>query len=397
MNNLQKLFRKKNKLIVGLMSGTSADGIDAALVRVSGEGLKTRFRLLAFTTVPYPDGLKKCLRRNSHPGSARLDEVARLNVLIGEFFAEAVTKVVHLAGKRIAQIDLIGSHGQTIAHYPEPRKVFGKKISATLQIGDPSVIAKRTGIVTVGDFRIADVAVGGSGAPLVPYVDYLLFRSRTRTRALLNIGGIANATVLPRNCSLDDVFAFDTGPGNMIVDALVQRFYRRPYDKDGKIAQEGKVISHLLAWLMRHRYLAQSPPKSTGREKFGEDFVEEVIRRSSSLPRHSKEDIITTVTAFTALSVYDAYVRFIRPRTALDELFVSGGGARNPVLMEYLRRLFGSEVRVSRIETVGMPSDAKEAVCFALLANETIAGNPANVPRATGAKRSTVLGKICLP
>lgn len=378
------------------MSGTSADGIDAVLVRVGGSGATTKFRQIAFSTFSYPEGFRKFLLRNSHPHTARLDDIARLNILIGELFAEAAKRVVRRAGRRLTDIDLIGSHGQTIAHYPLPSAMFGKRIGATLQIGDPSVIAKRTGVVTVGDFRVADVAVGGSGAPLAPYVDYLLFRSRTKHRALLNIGGIANITILPKNSAVNDVIAFDTGPGNMLIDALMQRLYRRPYDKGGRIARKGNIMPRLLAWLMRHPYLGQRPPKSTGREMFGKDFVDTLLWYRS-LNRHAKEDIVVTATAFTALSVYDAYVRFVSPKIRLDELLVSGGGAHNPVIMEYLRRSFGSNVRVSTVETIGMSSDAKEAICFALLANETIVENPSNVPRATGAARTTVLGKICLP
>lgn len=375
------------------MSGTSADGIDAVLLRVDGNGVETKFKQLSFTTVKYPQGFKEFLLRNSNPQTVRLDDIARLNILVGEYFADAVKNVVRRAGKQPSGIDLIGSHGQTIAHFPGSRKMFGKSISATLQIGDPSVIAKHTGVVTVGDFRVADVAVGGSGAPLVPYVDYLLFRSKTKNRALLNIGGIANITVLPRNCALSDVFAFDTGPGNMIIDALMQRFYNKSFDKDGRMARSGTLIPGLLRWLMRHPYFSKRPPKSTGREMFGEQFVRQLVRKATGL---KKQEIIATVTAFTPLSVYDAYIRFILPHMKLDELFVSGGGAHNPVIVEYLKRSF-SRVRVETVETVGMSSDAKEAICFALLANEAIAGNPANVLGATGAKRSTVLGKICLP
>lgn len=375
------------------MSGTSADGIDAVLLEVQGDGLKTRFHQVAFVTIPFPNGLRAFLFQNSDPTHARLDDIARLNILLGELFADAAHKVARKAGRRTSEIDLIGSHGQTIVHLPEPHALFGREISATLQIGDPSLIAKRTGVVTVGDFRVADIAVGGGGAPLVPYVDYLLFRSVAKNRALLNIGGIANITVLPRQCTLKEVTAFDTGPGSMVIDAVMNHFFNKPFDRNGEIASRGKILPHLLRWMMRHPYLGKKPPKLTGREMFGEAFVEKLLRKSN---RKHKEDVVATVSAFSALAVYDAYIRFIRPRLKLDELLVSGGGVHNQFIMDILTRCF-EHVKVLPVEKFGMSSDAKEAICFALLANETLAGNPSNVPGATGARAVTVLGKICLP
>ncbi|MBI5215006.1 MAG: anhydro-N-acetylmuramic acid kinase [Ignavibacteriae bacterium] len=384
---------KKKKLIIGLMSGTSADGIDAALTEIVGNGIQTRVNVLAFETFPYPTGFKKFLLKNSDANTARLDDVARLNFLIGELFADAVIALCKKANVNIENIDLIGSHGQTIQHLPETKKLFGKDIRATLQVGEPSVIAKRTGIVTVGDFRVADVAVGGTGAPLVPYVDYLLFRSEKKNRALLNIGGIANITVLPKSCSLDEMSAFDTGPGNMAIDALMKKFYNRAYDMNGEVASSGNLIPELLHRMMEHSYLKMKPPKSTGREMFGELFVKEILAHSKRKPT---EDIITTVTEFTALSVFEAYLLFIKKKTKIEELIVSGGGVHNSYLMNSLQKYF-SEARVSSIEKFGMSSDAKEAVAFAILANETIAGNASNVPNATGASKQTMLGKVCLP
>lgn len=392
MNNLQKLIRKKNKLVVGLMSGTSADAIDAVLLRVGGNGVKTRYKQVSFTKVPYPKGFKQFILRNSHVDTARLDDVARLNILVGGYFAEAAQKVVRRAGMKISDIDLIGSHGQTIGHYPAIPRTRGRNVSSTLQIGDPSVIAKRTGVVTVGDFRIADVAVGGSGAPLVPYIDYLLFRSKRMNRGLLNIGGIANITVLPRKCSIQDVVAFDTGPGNMLIDTLMWQMYGTKLDEAGRVARSGVIIPSLLRWLVHHPYLRKRPPKSTGREMFGGQFVDQILRRAKGVKR---QDIIATASAFTTLAVYDGYVRFIRRWVKMDELFVSGGGAQNIHMMDLLRRLFDG-VRIETVESLGISAEAKEAICFALLANEAIAGNPANVPGATGAKRGTVLGKICV-
>src|SRR2546426_1372731 len=226
----KKVQTRKRRLVVGLMSGTSADGIDAVLIEVAGSGTRSRFRRLAFDTFPSPSGFKAFLLRNSDPRTARLDDLARLNVLVAMLFADAAKRIIRIAGKSPSEIDLIGSHGQTIRHLPQPLRMFGNRVRSTLQIGSPSVIAKATGILTVGDFRLADVAVGGAGAPLVPYVDYLVLRSRRANRLALNVGGIAHVTVLPKNCSLDDVFAFDTGPGNMIIDSLTEIFYRKPFD-----------------------------------------------------------------------------------------------------------------------------------------------------------------------
>ena len=393
MQPLGHLFSKKRKLVIGLMSGTSADGVDAALVELTGSGPGTRQRLLAFRTYPYPRGYKEFLLKNSAAASARLDEIARLNMLIGELFADAARKIARTAGKRMPEIDLIGSHGQTVHHLPLRTALFGKSIRATLQIGSPVVIAKLTGVVTVGDFRTGDVAVGGTGAPLVPYFDYLLLRSKAKSRGVLNIGGIANITILPKGCSPGEVVAFDTGPGNMVIDGLMKKFYGKSCDKNGATAARGRLLPHLLHWMLQHPYFKSTPPKSTGRELFGETFIGGILRQGRGA---RKQDIIATVTEFTALSVYWHYAKYIRGRTRIHELFVSGGGVHNAYLMQALGRYFEG-VRVLPTEARDIPSDAKEAICFAVLANETIAGNAANIPGATGARAPTILGAICLP
>jgi anhydro-N-acetylmuramic acid kinase len=393
MKALEQLFCKKKKLVIGLMSGTSADGIDAVVVELFGSGTATRIRQHAFQTYPYPRGLKEFLFKNSHPKTATLNNIARLNILVGELFADAARKIARKAGKKLSEIDLIGSHGQTILHLPDVTNMFGKNIRATLQVGHPSLIAKRTGVVTVGDFRIGDVAVGGTGAPLVPYVEYVLFRSQKINRGLLNIGGIANITVLPRNCLPKDIFAFDTGPGNMVIDGLMQRLFHQHYDNHGIFASQGKIISSLLDWMNQHPYLRQLPPKSTGRETFGESFIAQILRRAKG---ERRLNVITTVTEFTALAVYQNYLQFIKPTCTLDELLVSGGGIHNKYLFSALKRHFEG-VNVVPLEEFGFSSDAKEAICFAVLANETISGNPANVGKVTGAARETILGVIALP
>ncbi|MDI6765882.1 MAG: anhydro-N-acetylmuramic acid kinase [Bacteroidota bacterium] len=393
METLEKLFKKKKKLVVGLMSGTSADGIDAVVVEIKGSGDRTKIRQLAFETYSYPKGFREFLFKNSNSETARLDDITRLDMLLAVFFSEAAKKIARKAGMNISHVDLIGSHGQTIHHLPIPISMFGKSIRSTMQIGNPSAIAKLTGVVTVGDFRSGDVALGGSGAPLVPIFDYLVLRSTTVNRAALNIGGIANITILPQNCSIKQVVAFDTGPGNMIIDNLMQQYYNLPFDRDGKIASNGKINPSLLTWLLKHPYLKIEPPKSTGREMFGEDFIQSIISKTRG---KINQDLITTISEFTALSIYLSYLRFVQRKIKIQELLVSGGGAHNYYIMEALKRYF-SGIKVIPIDEINICSDAKEAICFAFLANETISGNYGNVPNATGAKRQTVLGTICLP
>ncbi len=381
------------KLVVGLMSGTSLDGVDAVLLRVNGTGVQTKFKQLGFFHRSFPKGLRHLLLKNSHPATSNVDEIARLNFLLAQLYADAVKSVARRSDVKLAQIALIGSHGQTIRHLPAPVRMFGKRVCATLQIGDPSVLATLTGIPTVGDFRVADMAVGGQGAPLVPYFDWLTFHSKTKNRLLLNIGGIANVTVLPRNCRADEVTAFDTGPGNMVVDALMSKLYKKPFDKNGQTASRGAVALDLSRWIKKHPYFRMKPPKSTGREKFGRDFVEALLGRGK---HYDRQDIIATASQLTPFVIHDAYVQFIQKRMKVDELIVSGGGARNRFFLGELRRYFGED-RIRLIEEFGISSSAKEAICFAILANETMAGHPTNIPSVTGARKSVVLGKTCRP
>jgi anhydro-N-acetylmuramic acid kinase len=390
---LERLSRKRTKLIIGLMSGTSADGIDAALVEVTGWGTSTKLRPLAFETYPYPGKYKQYLLKNSNASTARIDDITRLNTLVAMMFADAARKIATKGGKRLGDVDLIGSHGQTIHHLPDAQRLFGKQVRGSLQVGDPSMVAKLTGVVTVGDFRSADIAAGGTGAPLVPYFDYVLFKSSRHNRALLNIGGISNITILPKRCTVDKVVAFDCGPGSMIIDDRMHRLYRRPFDVGGAIAMKGMIVPELLRRLMRHPYFLVRPPKSTGREMFGEEFIGGILRDFRGVRRN---DLITTITEFTALSIYDAYRRFVQKNTRVEEILVGGGGVHNQYLMGALKRYF-AESTIAPMESVGMMSDAKEALCFAVLANESIVGNPSNVPGATGARRRTTLGAICFP
>lgn len=395
MTRLESIIRKKERLIIGLMSGTSVDSVDAVLVKVRGSGAGTSFRQMAFYSMPYPKGLKQFVLHHSASGKGSVDIVSSLNMLFAQFFADAVFALLKKAGIHRSSVDMIGSHGQTIHHLPQVRTMFGKKIRSTFQIGDPSAIAKLTGIVTVGNFRTGDVALGGQGAPLVPYFDYLAFRTAKDNRALLNIGGIANVTLLKWNGTANTIVAFDTGPGNMVIDALMMHLFGLPFDRNGSAASRGRILPEVLRQLMKHPYFRRPLPKSTGREVFGDTFVKNILHLARGA---RKEDIIATATEFTALTVYDQFNRFLRKRLKgdlLHELIISGGGSKNMAIVGALKKYFHPSELLSTDE-LGVPSSSKEALCFALLANETINGNPSNVPHVTGASARTVLGTIAL-
>lgn len=386
------------RLVIGLISGTSADGVDAALVKVVGDKPK-RVETLAFTTLPYLAEIRKAVLEVSHNGD--IETLCWLNFALGELFAEAALKVIEVANIERKRVQLIGSHGQTVRHLPPNRNSFAiHSVSrvGTLQIASPAVIAMRTGIPVVSDFRAKDMAAGGQGAPLVPLVDWLLLRHPNKTRIALNIGGIANLTVLPAKAKASDVLAFDTGPGNMLIDGAIRHFSGGVlnYDRDGEWARQGRVDKNLLRWLMSHPFLLQPPPKSTGREMFGEAFLREVIKRANSLGL-TRNDTVATLTAFTAESIADAIKRFVLPKFGqVDELIVSGGGANNPTLMAMLcERL--PKVKIRRSDELGINADAKEAIAFAVLAHRTVMGLTGNVPSATGAKMPVILGSITLP
>jgi len=375
VNRVQALVAKPDRLVIGLMSGTSVDGIDAALVRIHGGGPGVAVDLLAFATYPFEPAVREEIFRLFRPETSTVATVCHMNFVLGEVFAAAALRLMAETG---VQPDLIGSHGQTVWHEPAGTR-------STLQIGEPAVIAERTGVVTVGDFRVRDIAAGGQGAPLVPYLDYCLLRHDRLHRATQNIGGVGNVTYLPAGCDLHGIVAFDTGPGNMIIDALCAAFFGQPFDRDGAIAASGRVDQTLLAELMAHPYLAARAPKTTGRELFGVQFARGLAGRGKPA------DLVATATAFTAHSIADAYRRHLGP---VDEVIVGGGGARNAVLMRMLAEAL-PEARVVAHEAVGINSDAKEAIAFALLANDCILGLPTNVPGATGA-RQAVLGKVTL-
>lgn len=370
------------------MSGTSADGVDVAVIDIGPRGVE----VVAFGTVAYPASLRQRVFHLFDPKTARIDDLCHLNVVLGEVFAEALVRVCKRSRVRLDSIDLVGSHGQTVCHLPEGRRWGKRRVRSTLQIGEPCVIAERTGITTVADFRPRDVAAGGEGAPLVPYVDYLLLADKRRSRAVQNIGGIANVTYLPAGGGVEDVIAFDTGPGNMMIDRVVERVTRgrRAYDAGGRTAARGTVDETLLAELLRHPYLKRRPPKSTGRETFGAPCADAVYDRARA-KRIPPPDILATVTALTAESIALAYRRHLPG--GVDEVILCGGGARNRTLVGRLRTLVAPAI-VLRTDDFGLDADAKEAVSFAVLAYETLRGRPGNVPAATGAKRPVVLGKI---
>ena len=381
-------FGRRRLRVAGLMSGTSADGVDVAIVDIGPRGVE----LLAFETFPHPPALRQQIFGLFDPARARIDDLCHLNFVLGEAFAAAVIRLARKSRIALGSIDLVGSHGQTVYHIPEGRRVGRKIIRSTLQIGEPSVIAERTGIATVADFRPRDVAAGGEGAPLVPFADYILFCDKRRSRAVQNIGGIANVTYLPAGGGPEGVLAFDTGPGNMMIDRAAWHATRGrlPYDKDGRLAARGRIDERLLGELMRHPYLRRRPPKSTGRETFGvqlTDVLWQRARKRGVTPR----DILATLTAFTVRSIADAYRRFLPAMP--DEVILCGGGAANPTLVAMLRREL-QPARVARMDEFGLDPRAKEAVSFAILAYATAEGIPNNVPSATGACRAVVMGKV---
>ena len=375
-----------------MMSGTSADGVDAALVEIRGHGLETQVDLLAFNTLPFSTEDRNRIFNLFQPETSRVHEICQMNFLIGEIFADAALSVIRDAGLDTNEIDLIGSHGQTVYHLP-PKK-DAQYVPSTLQLGEPAVIAHRTGIPTIADFRVADVAAGGQGAPLVPYVDFLLFRRSNRTIALQNIGGIANVTLIPAGAGSTEVLAADTGPGNMIVDAVTEIVTsgEYTYDSGGQLAARGQPCEPLIEKWMKHPFIQANPPKTTGREAFGMEFVRDAIEQAEA-KQLSDSDIIATATGFTSRTIFDFYRRFLLPNYSCDEIVVSGGGVHNLTLMQRLKMLF-NPIPIRIIDAYGIPSDAKEAIAFAVLANEAVYGNCGNLPRATGASQSKVLGKF---
>ncbi|WP_417897888.1 anhydro-N-acetylmuramic acid kinase [Bacillus haimaensis] len=385
---LQKLAEKEERIGIGLMSGTSVDGVDVAIVSVKGAGEMMSYKELAFENIAISGELRERIFRQFDPGASSVDALCSLNFELGEMFCKAAESVVKKHGFQVSDIDFIGSHGQTLYHIPVEEAGL---VRSTLQLGEASVIAERFGCPVVSDFRVRDMAAGGGGAPLVPYVDYLLFRSDSESIALQNIGGIGNVTYLPAGCSAGQVVAFDTGPGNMIMDEAMSILSKGQahYDDGGRVAAKGHADEEVLRELLGHPYFCLTIPKSTGREMFGASYTRELVGRLHSKGL-STADIMATVTKFTALTIIDQYMRFLGG--PVDTLIVSGGGAYNATLLGYLRDSGTFEVKTQ--EDYGFSSDSKEAVAFALLANETLFGVQNNLPSATGARKPVVLGKL---
>jgi anhydro-N-acetylmuramic acid kinase len=403
--------------IAGVMSGTSADGIDVALIRfasspgsrqitISNTNIRRQVRpqptlaagqptieLIGHAGYSYPAKIRAAILAAMNAPAASVADLSRLNFVLGELYADAVLNTQ----KRFrTKADLIGCHGQTLYHQGEPLPFAGKRVAATWQSGEAAVIAARLGIPVVSDFRPADLAAGGKGAPLVPYLDYLLFRDQKTGRIVQNIGGIANLTAIPAKGGVQDVFAFDTGPGNMVIDAVMEARFGQSFDRGGKIAASGKTIEPVLNRMLKHSFFRATPPKTAGREEFGREFAQEFLRQCRDAP---KQDAVATATALTACSIAGAVRRFVisksRNNRAYGEMIVSGGGAKNTTLMSMLAGQLVPLGIVARFsDEFGLPAEAKEAVAFAVLAYETWNRRPSNVPSATGAKRPAILGKI---
>jgi anhydro-N-acetylmuramic acid kinase len=406
---------KNSMLVLGMMSGTSADGIDTALVKISGAPPNTRIKLLGHVREDFPAPVRREILRVAEQKPLTPGEFSQLHARLGQLYAEAALHACQKLKIAPNKIALIGNHGQTVFHQGIPTNFLGTRSASTLQLGDGSIIAANTGVTTVSDFRPADVALGGQGAPLVPFADYVLYRHRKLGRVSLNIGGIANLTVIPANAKPSEVLAFDSGPGNMLIDALVSYFTkgRRRFDKNSRLAFRGNLNRRVLFELRQDSYFTLPPPKSTGREYFGAAYLAKILALGR-LHRATPNDLIRTATILTAVSVADALHRFVLPRIEIDQLIVSGGGAQNPLLMAQLTALLDSSPvgarlavpasRPARMEPTievlpsdrfSIPTDAKEALAFALLAYETFHHRPSNLPSATGARRPAILGKIC--
>jgi anhydro-N-acetylmuramic acid kinase len=416
----------KSMVVAGVMSGTSADGVDVAVCRISPAqeaGGTPHVTLLGHLGVAYPEAVRAAVLCAMDADAISVAELARLNWRLGEVYADAVERAcaelgvethvtassrdAHLGRDQTATkltLGLVGCHGQTVYHQGVAEKYLGKDVRATWQIGEAAVIAERLRVPVVSDLRPADLAAGGQGAPLVPMLDYCMFRSPKVSRVLQNLGGIANLTAIPAGAGVDGVMAFDTGPANMVIDGCMRRLYEREFDEDGVVARTGRVLPVVVQEVLRESYFSALPPKSCGREQFGEVFVSRFISmcRKAGGREDRDEDVVATATALTASSVVDAYRRFVAGHlelgapSSLVEFVVAGGGANNDVLMRMLRDgLEPLKVKVRLMEELGVPAQAKEAVAFALLAWLSWNGLPGNVPAATGASRAVVLGKIC--
>lgn len=393
--------KPKSLIVAGVMSGTSADGVDVALCKIAPPGMRgatPRVTLIGAAEFRYPKALRNAVLAAMDAKAMTVADLSRLNWRLGEVYADAVESTIDQFG---VKVNLVGCHGQTIYHQGTPSKYLGNALRCTWQVGEASVIAERLRIPVVSDFRPADLAATGQGAPLVPMLDYVLFRSEKTSRILQNLGGIANMTAIPAGASVEDVLAFDSGPSNMVIDACMTRLFGKPFDRDGAVAKRGMVIRPILEGLLRDPYFSAPAPKSCGREQFGESYAERFIAMCRKA-RARDVDVIATATALTSASILDAYRRFVWPHLGQKapmargvEYVIAGGGAKNATLMAMLRDgLEPLGVRVRATDEFGVPAQAKEGVAFALLAWLTWNGMPGNVPSATGAARPVILGKV---
>lgn len=372
---------------VGIMSGTSLDGVDTVLVKLDGYGKNTKLEVIAYHEYPLSEAIQERIKKACDKETSSSDLICSLNFELGYLFSDAVKILLNKTNFSSQKIDFIASHGQTIYHIPQSSNAY---IPSTLQIGEPAIIAYQLDTTVISNFRVMDMAAGGQGAPLVPYSEYILYSQKDKTIALQNIGGIGNVTVLPASQDMDEIFAFDTGPGNMMINEACQILYNLPYDQDGKIASIGSVNEELLAHLMKHPYFQLPIPKSTGREEFGQFYVRELLQQFHSI---IPEDMIATLTMFTAKSIHFHYQRDILKNTSIDEIVIGGGGAHNKTLVTFIKDLL-APIPVYTQEEKGFSSDAKEAIAFAVMGNETLHQHFSNVKNATGAKEYVVLGNI---
>ena len=377
-------------LAVGLMSGTSLDGVDVVLCDITGKDEDTQVQQLNFKTYEIPeylrDKIRKCCSRELVP----VELICSLNFELGQLFAETVKKLCEESSVNLEDIAFIASHGQTIFHIP---KAFSDYIPSTLQIGEAAIIANECRTTVISNFRVMDMAVGGEGAPLVPYSEYVLYADENQAVALQNIGGIGNVTFLPKKGDFTKVIAFDTGPGNMMIDAAVQKLYGKKFDKNGEYASKGKLIPQLAEELKKHPYFALDIPKTTGREMFGEHYTYALLEKYQD---YSKNDIIFTLTWFTAYSIAYHYKKYFIHHHNLDKCIIAGGGAYNECLINLIKREL-PEIEILIQEDLGYSSEAKEAIAFVILGNQTYHMRPSNVPSATGARKSVILGQITYP
>jgi anhydro-N-acetylmuramic acid kinase len=395
----------KSMVVAGVMSGTSADGVDVAICRIS-PALRAsgtpRVKLIGHLGMAYPKTVRAAVLCAMDADAISVAELARLNWRLGEVYADAVEKAQEKFG---VKVKLVGCHGQTVYHQGASEKYLGRAMRATWQMGEAAVIAERLRTPVVSDFRPGDLAAGGQGAPLVPMLDYCMFRSAKVSRVLLNLGGIGNLTAIPAEVGADGLMAFDTGPGNMVIDACMKRLYEREFDRGGAVGRTGRVLQEVVQEVLKEEYFSALPPKSCGREQFGEVFVSRFIAmcRKAGGVEDRDEDVIATATALSAIAIAQAYRKFVcghvgqaAPLSPV-EFVVAGGGTKNALLMKMLTEELGAMgVKVRLMEELGIPAQAKEAVAFALLAWLSWNGLPGNIPTATGAQRSVVLGKVTL-